>query len=272
MGRDLIDRVSKTCGHRQADSGRIKLPSETVKNPDPDSFRPQNQRSRTQNPQQTRPQPPVERGWADKADSRPPLRGPGGGWGGDWYLWHAPDGLRARAATGLGCVQAGAGKLGVIEASYASAISAGSWNESGGRNTGTPSPPECRRLRRWRGKILCGAGFGPEPLADPSPPPGHRPPFSFHEPNRFLPARRRPSIDHLLVARSDKRQGLQTCRPDDYLPQCRLVFVCPPVSPLRESTPRETGCLGARHGSGVRYDEWRYTRNHSPALAKASIG
>ena len=121
MGRDLIARVSKTCGHRQADSGRIKLPSETVKNPDPDSFRPQNQRSRTQNPQQTRPQPPVERGWADIADSRPPLRGPGG-WGGDWYLWHAPDGLRARAATGLGCVQAGAQKLGVIEASYASAI------------------------------------------------------------------------------------------------------------------------------------------------------
>ena len=110
MGRDLIARVSKTCGHRQADSGRIKLPSETVKNPDPDSFRPQNQRSRTQNPQQTRPQPPVERGWADKADSRPPLRGPGG-WGGDWYVWHAPDGLRARAATGLGCMQACAGKL-----------------------------------------------------------------------------------------------------------------------------------------------------------------
>jgi len=42
--------------------------------------------------------------------------------GGDWYLWHAPDGLRAIAATGLGCVQAGAQKLGVIEASYASAI------------------------------------------------------------------------------------------------------------------------------------------------------
>ena len=33
-----------------------------------------------------------------------------------------PDGLRARAATALGCVQAGAEKLGVIEASYASAI------------------------------------------------------------------------------------------------------------------------------------------------------
>src|SRR5271157_3542324 len=45
----------------------IKPGSETVKNPDPDSFRPQNQRSRTQNPKQTRPQPPVERGWADKA-------------------------------------------------------------------------------------------------------------------------------------------------------------------------------------------------------------
>ncbi len=45
-----------------------------------------------------------------------------GGWGGDWYVWHAPDGLRARAATGLGFVQAGTQKLGVIEASYASAI------------------------------------------------------------------------------------------------------------------------------------------------------
>src|SRR5271166_4113691 len=87
----------------------IKPGSETVKNPDRDSFRPQNQRSRPQNPQQTRPQPPVERGWADKADSRPPLRGPGG-WGGDWYVWHAPDGLRARAATGLGCKQACARK------------------------------------------------------------------------------------------------------------------------------------------------------------------
>src|SRR5271166_3583503 len=32
---------------------------ETVNNPDPDSFRPQNQRSRAQNPKQTRPQPPV---------------------------------------------------------------------------------------------------------------------------------------------------------------------------------------------------------------------
>ena len=41
--------------------------------------------------------------------------------GGDWYVWHAPDGLRARAATGLGCMQAGAQKLGVIEASYPSA-------------------------------------------------------------------------------------------------------------------------------------------------------
>jgi len=42
--------------------------------------------------------------------------------GSDWYVWHAPDGLRARAATGLGCVQAGAQKLGVIAASYAAAI------------------------------------------------------------------------------------------------------------------------------------------------------
>src|SRR5271157_3382991 len=121
MGRNLIAWESKTCGHRQADSGRIKPASETVNNPDPYLFRPQNQRLRTQNPEQTRPQPPVERGWADKADRRPPLRGPGG-WGGDWYLWHAPDGPRAIAATGLGCMQAGAQKLGIIQASYASAI------------------------------------------------------------------------------------------------------------------------------------------------------
>src|SRR5208337_4472748 len=100
----------------------IKPGSETVNNPDPESFRPQNQRSRTQNPKQTRPQPPVERCWAERADSRPPLRGPGGWGGGDWYVWHAPDGPSAIAATALGCVQASAEKLGVIGASYASAI------------------------------------------------------------------------------------------------------------------------------------------------------
>ena len=55
------------------------------------------------------------------ANSVPNSIGPGG-WGGDWYVWDAPDGLRARAATALGCMQAGAEKLGVIEASYASAI------------------------------------------------------------------------------------------------------------------------------------------------------
>src|SRR5271157_1032356 len=37
-----------------------------------------------------------------------PLRGPGG-WRGDWYVWHAPDGLRAIAATALGCMQAALG-------------------------------------------------------------------------------------------------------------------------------------------------------------------
>src|SRR5271157_3713285 len=62
-----------------------------------------------------------ETGCEFPSNSVPNTIGPGG-WGGDWYLWHAPDGLRARAATGLECVQAGAEKLGVIEASYASAI------------------------------------------------------------------------------------------------------------------------------------------------------
>jgi hypothetical protein len=64
-----------------------------------------------------------------------------GGWGGDWYVWHAPDGLRARAATGLGCMRAGARKLGVIEASYASAI------------IGVLSPNTVRR-RNWRSEKL----------------------------------------------------------------------------------------------------------------------
>ncbi len=51
-----------------------------------------------------------------------PLRGPGG-WVGDWCVWHAPDGPRARAATALGCTQASTQKkLGVMEASYISAI------------------------------------------------------------------------------------------------------------------------------------------------------
>ena len=62
--------------------------------------------------------------------------------GGDWYLWHAPDGLRARAATGLGCVQAGAEKLGVIEASYASAIIGVPWRR--GRYAYLVSPRRCQ--------------------------------------------------------------------------------------------------------------------------------
>src|SRR5208283_3704859 len=70
MARNLIDLVSKTCGHRQADSGRIKPGSETVNNPDPDAFRPQNQRSRTQNPKQTRPQPL----WIGVREAGPPIR------------------------------------------------------------------------------------------------------------------------------------------------------------------------------------------------------
>src|SRR5271157_1055734 len=45
----------------------------------------------------------------------------------------------------------------------------GSWNESGGRTTGTLSPSGYRRLRRWRGTILCGAGFRPESPARASP-------------------------------------------------------------------------------------------------------
>ncbi len=54
----------------------IKPGSETVNNPDPDCFRPQGQRSRTQNPKQTRPQPPVERGWVTKPTGAHPSGGP----------------------------------------------------------------------------------------------------------------------------------------------------------------------------------------------------
>ena len=56
--------------------------------------------------------------------TKPAAAHPGARWlgGGDWYVWHAPDGPSAIAATALGCVQASAEKLGVIGASYASAI------------------------------------------------------------------------------------------------------------------------------------------------------
>ena len=37
---------------------------------------------------------------------------------------------------------------------------------------------------------------------------------------RFLPARRRPTVDHSLVAGGAQRQGLQTCRPDAHQPEC----------------------------------------------------
>jgi hypothetical protein len=62
--------------------------------------------------------------WKEVGLTKPTAAHPSGpgGWGGDWYVWHTPDGLRARAATALGCVQAGTEKLGVIQASYASAI------------------------------------------------------------------------------------------------------------------------------------------------------
>src|SRR5271165_3524105 len=76
MGRNLIAWVSKTCGHRQADSGRIKPGSETVKNPDPDPFRPQNQGLRAQNPKQTRPQPPPKQAGLTKPKAAHPSGGP----------------------------------------------------------------------------------------------------------------------------------------------------------------------------------------------------
>ncbi len=69
--------------------------------------------------------------------------------GGDWYVWHAPDGLRARAATALGCMQAGAEKLGVIEAkvyvytlSFGSLCAHRSVNPRGNASAYTPAKPE----------------------------------------------------------------------------------------------------------------------------------
>ena len=77
MGRNLIARVLKTYGHRQADSGRIKPGSETVKNPDPDPFRPQNQWSRTQNPKQTTRNPLLKEAGLTKPTAPTP---PGARW------------------------------------------------------------------------------------------------------------------------------------------------------------------------------------------------
>ncbi len=87
-----------------------------------------------------------------------PSGGPGG-WGGDWYVWHAPDGLRARAATALGCMQAGAEKLGVLEASYASAIIGVLITPAAKK---VIYQPEARardpvRFPRWRVGLICSS-------------------------------------------------------------------------------------------------------------------
>src|SRR5208337_501436 len=98
-----------------------------------------------------------------------------GGWGGDWYVWHAPDGLRARAATGLGCMQAGVEKLGVIEASYASAI-IGVDNHSRlriGASGRSPLPWEQERspgsIIRRKGRPLSRPSMVIAPLGQPAP-------------------------------------------------------------------------------------------------------
>jgi len=40
----------------------------------------------------------------------------------------------------------------------------GSWNEGGGRTTGTPSPPGCRRLRRWTYRTTFGGALASREL------------------------------------------------------------------------------------------------------------
>src|SRR5271166_2524253 len=62
--------------HQAQRPGRESPGSETVKNPDPDSFRPQNQRSRTQNPKQTRPQPLLKEAGLTKPTAAHPSGGP----------------------------------------------------------------------------------------------------------------------------------------------------------------------------------------------------
>src|SRR5271157_1775106 len=42
----------------------------------------------------------------------------------------------------------------------------------------------------------------------------------FGQINPFLPARRRPTVNHSLVAGGAQRQDLQTCRPDAHKPEC----------------------------------------------------
>jgi len=92
--------------------------------------------------------PPDEKRWADKS-RQPPTPPEPGGWGGDWYVWHAPDGLRARAATALGCMQAGAQKLGVMEPkvyvytlTFGSLCAHRSVNPRGNASAYTPAKPE----------------------------------------------------------------------------------------------------------------------------------
>ncbi len=82
--------------------------------------------------------------WKEAGLTKPrAAQGPVAG-GGDLYGWHAPDGLRPRAATGLGCMQASAEKLGVVGRAVGQSKRANSNCRDGGERVGA----ECSALLR----------------------------------------------------------------------------------------------------------------------------
>ena len=67
---------------------------------------------------------------------------------------------------------------------------------------------------------------------------------SYGQINPFLPTRRRPIVNHFLVAGGAQRQGLQTCRPDAHQPEW----------PVLSLSPKKIQCMVGMIESGV-YDE-----------------
>ena len=107
IGKPILEKSSQ--GQKRSTTQILTLSDPKIRGQDPKTLS-----KRAHNPL-------LKEAGLTKPTAAHPSGGPGG-WGGDWYVWHAPDGLRARAATGLERVQAGAEKLGVLEASYAAAI------------------------------------------------------------------------------------------------------------------------------------------------------
>src|SRR5271166_2118244 len=62
---------------------------------------------------------------------------------------------------------------------------------------------------------------------------------------RFFPTRRRPTVDHSLVAGGAQGQWLQACLPDGLKPQCLLSL----LFPISRNSPQQLGMVSLRQVS-----------------------